>query len=298
MKSKVVPKVDKPFTSVSQLKKIYQPQKGKAITKKKEDALSIQIKRQHTLSQFAKLTFGKRIISKYLILEIFSYSSGFSYKKAFRQISQISFSWRLFISLNRELGKSMLAQIQNLVRVTNVAQFLNVENKQESSFIIRGVPACVIKQASESTVLNIINYDFGISNYDTFDKLQTLVNAKNINLRKIVLQDIIMDLTFIKEWLPIIKTGFPILETLELSIKISQYQPQSSQIGIQPQHKCILTIPKLKIIIEEGSILNKNGNSPCLEIILTYIKPISNLVIVCNNSNIIEMLQASPKSPY
>ncbi|TNV81869.1 hypothetical protein FGO68_gene12351 [Halteria grandinella] len=97
MKSKIAAKVIKPSPDASQLKKTAQPQKETIVPKKIEKPAT-QFKIQRNLTQFSKLTFGKRIISKYLILEIFSYTSG--RKKGFRYISQISYGWRFFISLN------------------------------------------------------------------------------------------------------------------------------------------------------------------------------------------------------
>lgn len=71
-----------------------------------------------------------------------------------------------------------------------------------------------------------------------------------------------------------IQKRLPSLETLELEVDFSRFSPEKIIISKQLSQKNTFTIPKLKIVLQEGYNYNLTFFVTCLEIILTYIKPL------------------------
>ncbi|TNV81724.1 hypothetical protein FGO68_gene8526 [Halteria grandinella] len=236
-------------------------------------------KEKRFLSENSKLTFGQKINSKYIIFEIFSYSSGYRYKKTFSFISQISFQYKLFLSVNRELGQSMLTYQMKLVKASNVSQILNVQDKDKVSFIVDQVVSVKqLKQISLET--DLIIKEFTIENSNPQQQLKELAQINNISLKKLALKDIFADGRLI-EGLTIIQGGFPFLETLELQLyDRDMLQIKPDQLLNKFQIKKLILKPYKNSTKEIKDFLS------CLEGLLTYINPISRLTLVSDRLNL------------
>ncbi|TNV81868.1 hypothetical protein FGO68_gene12350 [Halteria grandinella] len=183
--------------------------------------------------------------------------------------------------------------------ITNTAQFLNAWDKGYSNFVIRNVSASLLSEASQSSHLHVKDYE--IYGSDPGTTLQTLITSKNISINILRLKDIVIDKTFIKERLPMIKKGLLDLETLELNVDFSRFFPEAElrdSIGKKVPQMNIYRIQKLKIVLVEGYNYNMDYIKTCIELILTYIKPNSELVIVSDRFNTIQTFKTVPKSTY